>query len=146
MAKVKKVFACTACGGTQARWAGKCPDCGAWDTLEEHKLDAAADRDPHKGLVEGWANTIAGGEDTAGVAGGVAGSPKAAPIDEVAPDPSSAERISTGINEFDRVLGLGEHGAGLVPGSAVLIGGEPGIGKSTLLMQAAAGWASVGDP
>jgi DNA repair protein RadA/Sms len=145
MAKVKKVYACTACGGTQARWAGKCPDCGAWDTLEEHTIDRGADRDPHKGLVEGWAAAIAGGDDE-GFAGSLAGAPKAAPIDEVAPDPASAARLGTGIGEFDRVLGTGDNGAGLVPGSAVLIGGEPGIGKSTLLMQAAAGWASVVDP
>lgn len=138
MAKVKTVYACTSCGGTQARWAGKCPDCGAWDTLEEHRHDAGASADPHKGTIEGWQG------------GDVSGSPKAAPIDEVAPDPSAAARLSTGISEFDRVLGGGDDGMGpnmgLVPGSAVLIGGEPGIGKSTLLMQAAAGWASVVDP
>jgi len=134
MAKVRKIFACTECGGTQARWAGKCPDCGTWDTLEEQKFDASAAADPHKGTIEGWQNFVG------------AGAPRASPIDEVAPDPLAAARLSTGIGEFDRVLGGGDDGQGLVPGSAVLIGGEPGIGKSTLLMQAAAGWASVVDP
>jgi len=136
MAKRRKVYVCTSCGGTQARWAGKCPDCGAWDTLEEQAYDADTGADPQRGLIEGW---------QAGDAGGIATSPRAAPIDEVAPDPAAAARLGTGIGEFDRVLGGGDGGAaaGLVPGSTVLIGGEPGIGKSTLLMQAAAGWASA---
>ena len=142
MAKQRKIHVCTACGGTQARWAGKCPDCGAWDTLEEQSAGGGLSADPQRGLIEGWANADAGGVVTA---------PRAAPIDEVAPDPAAAARLATGISEFDRVLGGGGEpgsgsGQGLVPGSAVLIGGEPGIGKSTLLMQAAAGWASVVDP
>ena len=136
MAKRRTVYMCNSCGSSQARWAGKCPDCGSWDTLVEQKLDSASD--PQRGLVEGWADTI----------GGV---PKAAPIDEVAPDPKAASRLETGISEFDRVLGgvAGDGpgaGLGLVPGSTVLIGGEPGIGKSTLLLQAAGGWASPIDP
>lgn len=132
MARRRTVYACTSCGGAHPRWAGRCPDCGAWDTLEEQKPDAGID--PQRGLIEGWSETVEG-------------APKAAPIDEVAPDPAASSRLPTGIGEFDRVLG-GEEGGGrgLVPGSTVLIGGEPGIGKSTLLMQAAAGWAGVIDP
>jgi DNA repair protein RadA/Sms len=107
MAKQRKVYVCTACGGSQARWAGKCPDCGAWDTLEEQTAGGGLAADPQRGLIEGWAD---GGD------GGIATAPKAAPIDEVAPDPAAAARLATGISEFDRVLGAGERGAGLVPG------------------------------
>ncbi len=134
MAKQRTLYVCTSCGGTQSRWAGKCPDCGSWDSMEEQKFNAGAASDPHRGLIEGWADTIEG-------------APRAAPIDEVSPDPAASRRLPTGIGEFDRVLGGSpSDGMGLVPGSTVLIGGEPGIGKSTLLLQAAGGWASAIDP
>ncbi|USN99915.1 MAG: DNA repair protein RadA [Phycisphaeraceae bacterium] len=143
MAKRKTLYLCTTCGSTQARWAGKCPDCGTWDSLVEQKPDTAAD--PQKGLIEHWTDAVDGEP-----ASDLRGAPKAAPIDEVAPEPAASARLATGIGEFDRVLGGNvegpDRGLGLVPGSTVLIGGEPGIGKSTLLLQAAAGWASVVDP
>lgn len=114
--KTEVQFRCSGCGYTQPKWMGRCPSCGEWNSFEEHVVDAGG---------------------TANVAGfGAAGSPHL--VDEVYPVPLSqvpaddAERISTGIAEFDRVLG-----GGAVKRSAVLIGGEPGIGKSTLLLQAA---------
>ncbi len=122
---------------------GKCPDCGAWDALEETSADPALTKDTQKGLVAAW------GELGEGGVGGTALSPgltAARPISQVAADDTPTARLPSGINEFDRVLGGGgEDGKagvrGLVPGSAVLIGGEPGIGKSTLLLQAAGAWA-----
>jgi DNA repair protein RadA/Sms len=120
--KQKTVFACQECGAQSPKWLGRCADCGAWNSLvEERQLPQTA---------------------TAGAAGApryslaaAAGPQLYADIDTVV-----AERISTGVSEFDRVLG-----GGVVPGSLVLIGGEPGIGKSTLLLQAAAHFAqSVG--
>jgi DNA repair protein RadA/Sms len=120
--KQKTVFACQECGAQSPKWLGRCADCGAWNSLvEERQLPPAA---------------------TAGAAGApryslaaAAGPQLYADIDTIV-----AERISTGVSEFDRVLG-----GGVVPGSLVLIGGEPGIGKSTLLLQAAAHFArSVG--
>ncbi|MFT5424461.1 MAG: DNA repair protein RadA/Sms [Phycisphaerales bacterium] len=109
---------------------GKCPDCGAWDSLEETKLDSSATRDPQKGLVEGWI----GQEGSASAA-------VAVPIAQVQPSAGMSERLPSGITEFDRVLGGTDRSRGLVRGSAVLFGGEPGIGKSTLLLQAAGAWA-----
>jgi DNA repair protein RadA/Sms len=129
MAKVKHVFVCRSCGGVQARWMGKCPDCGRWDSLEDSTLDPAGEKDPQRGLVAAWSEL----EDKI-----AAGSPatSALPIEQVGADASPLARVTSGIGEFDRVLG-----GGMVPGSVVLLGGEPGIGKSTLLLQAAATWA-----
>jgi DNA repair protein RadA/Sms len=111
---------------------GKCPDCGGWDTLEESKYDKAASTDPHRG-GGGFIEAKGAGE-----------APNATPITEVVNASAPTKRLPTGINELDRVLGGTEHDAskGLVPGSVVLVGGEPGIGKSTLLLQAAGAWAS----
>lgn len=119
----------------QSRWLGKCPDCGAWDSLDEETLDPNAEKDPQKGLISGWSALAEGGgsEPLSG------GSPKAVPIAQVDANAEPAVRIECGIGEFDRVLG-----GGVVPGSAVLLGGEPGIGKSTLLLQAAYAWAAKG--
>ncbi len=110
MAKAKIIYTCTECGGVEPKWQGQCPNCHAWNTLVE---------------------TIA---ETA-VAGTVAS--RYAPLAETAglqklTDVEAAEipRQPTGVSEFDRVLG-----GGLVPGGVVLIGGDPGIGKSTLLLQ-----------
>ncbi len=109
---------------------GKCPECGAWDSLEEFTPSAAGGsdkKDPQRGLAEAWA-----------MEGAVAaGSPEAVRLGAV--EPLDVPRLATGIGEFDRVLG-----GGLVPGSTVLIGGEPGIGKSTLMLQAAAKVAAAG--
>ncbi|MEL6739248.1 MAG: DNA repair protein RadA [Planctomycetota bacterium] len=130
MSKTKTVFACNACGAVQHRWAGKCPDCGGWNTLEEQRLDAGASRDPQKGLIEGWDGS------TAEAAGAV-------PISQVDAQGGRVNRLPSGIGELDRVLGgAADAQQGIVEGSVVLVGGEPGIGKSTLLLQAAGAWAS----
>lgn len=138
MAKTREIFVCRSCGAAQSRWMGKCPDCGAWDSLESERVDAGARRDPQKGLVEAWAALSEGGEVV------TPGAPVAKPIAEVGAEDAVA-RIPTGIEELDRVLGVSGAGSrGIVPGSAVMIGGPPGIGKSTLLLQAAASLAARG--
>src|SRR5687768_3815287 len=120
--KPKTVFVCQECGAQSPKWLGRCPDCGAWNSLVEERP-----------LPEGAA--AASGEKRYALA--ATGGPQLyAEIDAV-----MAERVSTGIGEFDRVLG-----GGVVPGSLVLIGGEPGIGKSTLLLQAAAHFAQTVGP
>ena len=117
----KAFYACQSCGAQSQKWLGKCPDCGEWNTFVEERAAVAAP-------------AIAEKRSAAGALGGSA----ARLYQDV--DTENAERLSTGISEFDRVLG-----GGIVPGSLVLLGGEPGIGKSTLLLQAAAHFAaSVG--
>lgn len=141
VAKVRHIYICRACGVTQSRWMGKCPDCGQWDTLEEEVFDASAKKDPQKGMAAAFASLAESDGETDPLIGAPA---EAKPINAVDEADAPGERLSTGIDEFDRVLG-GSHGRlGLVQGSAVLIGGEPGIGKSTLLLQAAAAWARRG--
>ncbi len=111
---------------------GKCPDCGTWDSLE--KFTPPAEESPHEamGAVAAWrAGQEDGPESTPDVKS------VALPLDAVTA--SDAPRVPTGIGELDRVLG-----GGIVPGSAVLVGGDPGIGKSTLLLQAAACMSDVG--
>jgi DNA repair protein RadA/Sms len=120
MAKARDRYVCTECGSIQSRWMGKCPDCGAWDVLQEQSAPIPAARPEPAWAVEGAASPVG-----------------AAPLAEVSA-PATA-RLPTGIGEFDRVLG-----GGFVPGSAVLLGGDPGIGKSTLLMQAAFALARAG--
>lgn len=164
MPKLKRLYVCRSCGATQARWMGKCPDCNTWDSLEETTHDPSAEKDPHKALTAAWseiselkdlskrAGQSASSETIADAAQG--DSLQAKPLDQILQDGVThrpIERIPTGIHELDRTLGVtlnadGEPlAAGLVPGSAVLVGGEPGIGKSTLLLQAAFAWASRGD-
>jgi len=110
MAKPKTVYTCAACGGTTPKWQGQCPHCQAWNTLEE---TAAAPPSAHR---------------FAPLAG------TAAPVRSLADiEARELPRMPTGLSEFDRVLG-----GGLVAGAVVLIGGDPGIGKSTLLLQALA--------
>jgi DNA repair protein RadA/Sms len=120
--KSKSVFVCQECGAQAPKWLGRCADCGAWNSLVEEQLAT---------------------EGTAGhrypLASTSAGTQSARLYDEI--DNSVAERILTGIDEFDRVLG-----GGLVPGSLVLLGGEPGIGKSTILLQAASRFAQQTGP
>ncbi|HWL27812.1 MAG TPA: DNA repair protein RadA [Burkholderiaceae bacterium] len=107
MAKIKTVFVCSECGGTTSKWEGKCPHCGAWNTMQEsreaslpaHRFAPLAGASPVRSLADIEAREL--------------------------------PRQPSGIAEFDRVLG-----GGLVPGAVVLIGGDPGIGKSTLLLQA----------
>jgi len=122
MPRARSVYACTACGAQQARWLGRCPECGAWSTLVE---EAAA------GASGGGARDLLRVETEPAAAG------KPRMLSEI---PASATpRLATGIPELDRVLG-----GGLVPGSVVLLGGEPGVGKSTLALQLAAGLEAVG--
>ena len=110
MAKQKTIYCCSACGNETANWAGKCPACGAWNTLEEVKLGADSRR-----------------KSTSSFKSARNGSP----IQRISELDTSAEiRFVTGITEFDRVLG-----GGAVVGSLNLVGGAPGIGKSTLLLQ-----------
>jgi DNA repair protein RadA/Sms len=124
MAKAKSQFLCNACGSVHPKWMGKCPDCGTWDSLEEFKAPTPDAR---------RANHVAAGG--APGTGDLAHGAQALPLSAI--DHADAPRVGTGIGEFDRVLG-----GGVVPGSAVLVGGEPGIGKSTLLLQVANALAS----
>ncbi len=110
MAKEKTVYTCTECGGTSPRWLGKCPHCEAWNTLVETVPESPA----------------GGGKNR------FAALAKSAPVTVLADiEATEVSRAPTGIDELDRVLG-----GGIVEGGVVLIGGDPGIGKSTLLLQA----------
>ena len=121
MAKDKTLYVCSACGYETAKWMGKCPGCGAWNTLEEQAPQiAAAQAAPAK------ANKQRPGTGA-----------QAMRLGEIPEE--SAERAGTGIAELDRVLG-----GGVVEGSLTLVGGDPGIGKSTLLLQASEHLASGG--
>ncbi len=115
--KARAVFTCQQCGSQSQKWLGRCPDCGAWNSFEEERV-GAVDARPATSALGGRSAT------------------RYADVDSVV-----AERLTTGVSEFDRVLG-----GGIVPGSLVLLGGEPGIGKSTLLLQAAAHFASAVGP
>lgn len=134
MAKSRTNFVCRSCGGVQSKWMGKCPDCGAWDSLEEHRVEKDLTRDPQRGVVEGMKWAVEPGNASAGeLANGGTVVAAAMPIAQIEGNGVGiAGRLSTGISELDRVLG-----GGLVPGSVVLVGGDPGIGKSTLMLQAA---------
>src|SRR5918997_1766070 len=122
--KPKTLFACQECGSQSQKWLGRCPECGAWNSLVEERsapepaATAATDISKRYSLAVN------------------AGPQLYAEIDTIV-----ADRLTTGIDEFDRVLG-----GGVVPGSLVLLGGEPGIGKSTLLLQAAAHFAKTYGP
>ena len=119
MAKSKTAFVCNDCGSDYAKWQGQCHDCGAWNTLAEIRLG------PAKGSGRAGSGSGASGTRRAGFAGALA---EAAVLADI--NLQDLPRISSGTEEFDRVLG-----GGLVPGSAILIGGNPGAGKSTLLLQ-----------
>ena len=114
MAKSKVSYVCQECGASHRKWGGRCDGCGAWNTIVE---EAAPESAP-KGLGAGRGRAI--------TFVGLKGSEERAP------------RIATKITEFDRVCG-----GGLVPGSALLVGGDPGIGKSTLLLQVTAALANA---
>lgn len=117
----RTAFVCQACGGRARKWAGRCPDCEAWNSMVEEP-DAPA--------------PASGGDARYGAAAGRAEVRRYLEIDVEA-----AARMPSGFGEFDRVLG-----GGIVPGSMVLVGGEPGIGKSTLLLQVAARVAAASGP
>jgi DNA repair protein RadA/Sms len=114
-ARGKTVFTCGECGASSPKWLGRCPGCGAWNSLVETLAEPAASGKPRFAALAGTSATV---QNLAEV-----------PADEVA-------RLATGIDELDRVLG-----GGLVEGGVVLLGGDPGIGKSTLLLQALASLA-----
>ncbi|QDU34365.1 hypothetical protein KS4_24330 [Poriferisphaera corsica] len=146
MAKAKKQFMCDECGAVQAKWMGKCPDCGAWDALVEFKADAGAGMDAQRGTAGAIWGAGVGTDLSTGA------SPQAVLVEEIDDSDDNLERLSTGISELDRVLGGAQADQadvivkqGLVPGSAVLVGGDPGIGKSTLLLQAAQKLAEQGE-
>ena len=120
MTKASKAFVCQTCGAVTTRWSGKCAACGEWNSI----LEEATSPTGAPALV-----TIRGGKG------------RAAAFEGLQAETRDAPRLPTGMAELDRVLG-----GGLVPGSAVLVGGDPGIGKSTLLLQAAAALASRGAP
>ena len=113
---MKSVFSCQSCGAQAPKWLGRCPECGAWNSFVEEAVEKPGKAAERKGAAE----PLGGGKAT-----------RYADVDALV-----STRFSTGISEFDRVLG-----GGIVPGSLVLLGGEPGIGKSTLLLQAAAAFA-----
>jgi DNA repair protein RadA/Sms len=110
MAKIKTIYSCTECGATSPKWQGQCPGCNQWNTL----VESVAEKAPTNSRFESLAPAA-----------------KLQNLSEI--EAREVERIATGIGEFDRALG-----GGLVNGGVVLIGGDPGIGKSTLLLQALA--------
>jgi DNA repair protein RadA/Sms len=110
MAKAKVMYSCTECGAKAPKWTGKCDDCGAWNSLTEVTAVVTTRNSRFNGFA------------------GEAGQNVVQRLTEVTPD--DVRRHPTSVAEFDRVLG-----GGLVPGSVVLLGGDPGIGKSTLLLQ-----------
>src|SRR5436190_24106040 len=121
MKAARNIFVCQECGSQSQKWLGRCPDCNAWNSYVEERAAAPAK---------------AGAADIARPSLGGTHALRNADIDAVV-----SERLRTGIDEFDRVLG-----GGIVPGSLVLLGGEPGIGKSPLLLQAAANFARAIGP
>ncbi|NTV71876.1 MAG: DNA repair protein RadA [Azonexaceae bacterium] len=110
MAKIKTIYSCTECGATSPKWQGQCPGCNEWNTL----VETVAEKAPTNSRFESLAPTA-----------------KLQNLSEI--EAREVDRITTGVGEFDRALG-----GGLVNGAVVLIGGDPGIGKSTLLLQALA--------
>ncbi|MDT8448606.1 MAG: DNA repair protein RadA [Wenzhouxiangellaceae bacterium] len=120
MAKSRTTYTCSECGAAQSKWTGQCPDCGAWNTLEETVAGAVPARASAGARRSGWIGR---------------GSAEVVRLGHV--QAAETPRFSSGLGELDRVLG-----GGLVPGSVTLIGGDPGIGKSTLLLQAQAAIAA----
>lgn len=115
MAKVKTLYICSDCGSQSAQWAGQCNQCGAWNSFQEESSSSTVSKESSKGLR--FAS--------------FAGKQKVVTLAEISPE--DTRRFSSTITELDRVLG-----GGVVNGSVVLIGGDPGIGKSTLLLQSLA--------
>lgn len=117
--KNKTIFSCQSCGYETPKWMGKCPDCGQWHSFTEETVSSEPARRTEETTLSG------------------AGAPTPVSIDAIMVE--NEQRLQTGIGEFDRVLG-----GGVVPGTLVLIGGDPGIGKSTLMLQALYGLAKSG--
>jgi len=115
MPKPSTIFVCQSCGGVHGKWAGRCDSCGEWNTLVEEAQSQNAKPAHKRRKTRGMAFVDLGGES------------------------KDVPRLRTGIAELDRVTG-----GGLVPGSALLVGGDPGIGKSTLLLQATGELAASG--
>ncbi|MEM1141779.1 MAG: DNA repair protein RadA [Pseudomonadota bacterium] len=113
MPKAKTAFVCSECGSEYRKWQGQCSDCGAWNCISEVRLASVAGPAAAHRLRGGYSGQLAEAQVLSAI------------------NTEEVTRISTGLPEFDRVLG-----GGLVPGSAILIGGSPGAGKSTLLLQA----------
>jgi DNA repair protein RadA/Sms len=116
LSAIKKIFACTDCGATSPKWVGKCPSCGEWNTFVEEVIQKETPREERQKIWKGPKQTEA----------------KATPLSQIKAGTST--RLITPDGELNRVLG-----GGIVSGSLVLIGGQPGIGKSTLLLQIALG-------
>ncbi|MDP4032133.1 MAG: ATPase domain-containing protein, partial [Pseudorhodobacter sp.] len=114
MSKSSTSFTCSACGASHKKWQGRCDACGAWNTIIEEA-------------------PLSSGPKSLGAKG------RTIHLTDLATEEDPPPRASSGIDELDRVLG-----GGLVPASAILVGGDPGIGKSTLLLQAAASFARTG--
>src|SRR2546426_7750540 len=117
MAKARIHFLCNNCGSVHPKWMGKCPDCATWDSLEEYKEPTFDERAERSGKLAAEVERGVGAAEPMVIAD----------IEE-----ADVPRLKSGIGEFDRILG-----GGVVPGSTILVGGEPGIGKSTLLLQVA---------
>ncbi len=113
MARASRIFVCQACGAVTPRWAGRCESCGEWNTIVEEAAESSG---------------VGGGPQK-----GARGKGRQIELVSLAGETADPPRLVTGVAEFDRVCG-----GGLVPGSALLVGGDPGIGKSTLLLQAMA--------
>src|SRR3954463_919681 len=118
MAKTKSRYVCQACGSVQHRWQGQCPDCGEWNTLVQESAEVSS-------IFAAKHNLQGGG--------------RVIPLVGLETPAALPERLPSGLAEFDRAIG-----GGIVAGSAMLVGGDPGIGKSTLLLQVAARLASEG--
>ncbi len=114
MSKSSPVFTCSSCGAVHKKWQGRCESCGAWNSIVEEA-------------------PLSAGPKALGARG------RTIPLSDLSTDEAPPPRVGSGIDELDRVLG-----GGLVPSSAILVGGDPGIGKSTLLLQAAASFARGG--
>ncbi|MBZ8176437.1 DNA repair protein RadA [Corynebacterium poyangense] len=121
--KARTTYICQECGYSTPKWLGRCPDCGSWGTLEEAAFPSRGDSSgstalPHSEVIS------------------LAPQSPAAPITKI--DPNNSRALATGIGELDRVLGQG-----IIPGSVVLLAGEPGVGKSTLLLEVASQWVQA---
>ena len=123
MAKEKTLFTCTECAGTSPKWLGKCPACGAWNTLIESIAETGAGKNRYSGAQHQ----------------GLAQAQPVTPLSAI--EATDIARTPSGMDELDRVLG-----GGIVEGGVVLIGGDPGIGKSTLLLQALDAYQRAGLP